>query len=147
MSVIKMRLSELSEIPVDRQHLLYRGQRLVDDKKLSEYVSEDGQTIHLVQRPAQAQGPPAQSAPIEPRPQANPGAGIFGAAGPQVAQIDLGAILGGGAGGAGGPPGGLNLGAILGGLGAGGPRPGGAGPRPPGAPPGGLDFGAILGGL
>ena len=39
---LKEELEEVAGIASDRQKLLYRGQALTDDKKLSDYVSEDG---------------------------------------------------------------------------------------------------------
>ncbi|KAF9361574.1 hypothetical protein BGX26_001579 [Mortierella sp. AD094] len=51
---LKERLAELLEVPCPRQRLISRGRVMVDDKQLTEYSLEDGNTIHLVTRPADA---------------------------------------------------------------------------------------------
>ncbi|KAF9175928.1 hypothetical protein BGX20_007499 [Mortierella sp. AD010] len=53
-SQLKERLAELLEVPCPRQRLISRGRVMVDDKQLTEYSLEDGHTIHLVTRPADA---------------------------------------------------------------------------------------------
>ncbi|KAF9117069.1 hypothetical protein BGX27_005619 [Mortierella sp. AM989] len=53
-SHLKERLAEILEVPCPRQRLISRGRVMVDDKQLSEYSLEDGHTIHLVTRPADA---------------------------------------------------------------------------------------------
>ncbi|KAG0049061.1 hypothetical protein BGZ83_006068 [Gryganskiella cystojenkinii] len=51
---LKERLATLLEVPSPRQRLIFRGRVLADDKALTEYSLQDGHTIHLVTRPADA---------------------------------------------------------------------------------------------
>ncbi|KAE8717093.1 Ubiquitin-like superfamily protein, putative isoform 2 [Hibiscus syriacus] len=55
-SLLKERLANVIGIPVSQQQLIFRGKVLKDDRLLSEYYVEDGDTLHLVERqPAQSQ--------------------------------------------------------------------------------------------
>ncbi|KAF9192339.1 hypothetical protein BGZ51_005732 [Haplosporangium sp. Z 767] len=51
---LKERLATLLEVPTPRQRLIFRGRVLADEKTLTEYSLQDGHTIHLVTRPADA---------------------------------------------------------------------------------------------
>ncbi|KAI8601519.1 ubiquitin-related domain-containing protein [Dissophora ornata] len=62
---LKERLAEMLQVPTPRQRLIFRGRVLVDDKQLSEYSLQDGQTIHLVTRPVDA--PPSTQPSNAPR--------------------------------------------------------------------------------
>lgn len=46
----KTRVKDVTEIPEDRQRLLYRGRLLEDHQTLSSYSIENGHTIHCVAR-------------------------------------------------------------------------------------------------
>jgi len=48
---LKVSISERLEVPVDRQRLIVRGHVLKDDDIVGQCVTENGQTVHLVQRP------------------------------------------------------------------------------------------------
>ncbi|KAF8930639.1 hypothetical protein BGZ47_000460 [Haplosporangium gracile] len=51
---LKDYLATLLGVPSPRQRLIFRGRVMVDDKPLTEYSLEDGHTLHLVTRPADA---------------------------------------------------------------------------------------------
>lgn len=39
-------------VPVDRMRIVFGGKQLLDDRPLSDYVSESGLTVHLIARSA-----------------------------------------------------------------------------------------------
>jgi hypothetical protein len=41
-------------VPIDRQRLIYKAKLLSDDQALGYYIKEDGETLHLVKKPAEA---------------------------------------------------------------------------------------------
>lgn len=47
---LKTRVKDSTEIPEERQRLLYRGRVLEDDENLAAYRVEDGHVIHCVAR-------------------------------------------------------------------------------------------------
>ncbi|KAG9068049.1 hypothetical protein KI688_011641 [Linnemannia hyalina] len=51
---LKDHLATLLSVPSPRQRLIFRGRVMADDKPLTEYSLEDGHTLHLVTRPADA---------------------------------------------------------------------------------------------
>ncbi|KAF9981266.1 hypothetical protein BGZ75_007474 [Mortierella antarctica] len=51
---LKDRLASLLEVPSPRQRLIFRGRVLANEKPLTDYSLQDGHTIHLVTRPADA---------------------------------------------------------------------------------------------
>ncbi|KAK3845164.1 MAG: ubiquitin-related domain-containing protein [Linnemannia gamsii] len=51
---LKDRLASILSVPSPRQRLIFRGRVMADDKPLTEYSLEDGHTLHLVTRPADA---------------------------------------------------------------------------------------------
>lgn len=57
---VKEMIREVTEVPGDRQRLIYRGRVMADGDRLSEYSVEDGHTIHMVARPA-AMPPPTET--------------------------------------------------------------------------------------
>jgi len=48
---LKVAISERLKVPPDRQRLIVRGRVLNDDDIVGQRITEDGQTVHLVQRP------------------------------------------------------------------------------------------------
>jgi len=50
----KKLLEERSQVPTDRQRLIYKAKLLSDDQLLGLYIKEDGETLHLVKKPAEA---------------------------------------------------------------------------------------------
>lgn len=60
---LKTKLSELSEIPTERQRLIYSGRVMKDDETLSFYKVQSGHTIHLVKGAASNQRAGATSNP------------------------------------------------------------------------------------
>ncbi|GJJ79155.1 hypothetical protein EMPS_11514 [Entomortierella parvispora] len=69
---LKERLAAMLEVPSPRQRLIFRGRVLADDKALTEYSLQDGHTIHLVTRPADA---PSNSQNDAPRTRSGPSTG------------------------------------------------------------------------
>ncbi|KAF9126510.1 hypothetical protein BGW39_006579 [Mortierella sp. 14UC] len=51
---LKDRLATILSVPSPRQRLIFRGRVMADDKPLTEYSLENGHTLHLVTRPADA---------------------------------------------------------------------------------------------
>ncbi|KAF9910882.1 hypothetical protein EC991_005345 [Linnemannia zychae] len=51
---LKDRLATILSVPSPRQRLIFRGRVMADDKPLAEYSLENGHTLHLVTRPADA---------------------------------------------------------------------------------------------
>ncbi|KAJ8601774.1 hypothetical protein CTAYLR_006829 [Chrysophaeum taylorii] len=49
---LKETIHGLTEVPGDRQRLIYRGRVMADGARLCEYSVEDGHTIHMIARPA-----------------------------------------------------------------------------------------------
>ena len=47
-------IAEKCQVPVDRQRLIYKAKLLQDGQTLSQYVKEDGETLHLVKKPVEA---------------------------------------------------------------------------------------------
>jgi Ubiquitin family len=47
-------VEEKSQIPPDRQRLIYKAKLLQDGQALSTYIKEDGEALHLVKKPAEA---------------------------------------------------------------------------------------------
>lgn len=71
---LKGKIQEITAIEIDRQRLIYRGRVLVDESAVRDYHIENGQTIHMVARPANyrdlqrnAAAPPQQPAPEQQR--------------------------------------------------------------------------------
>ena len=62
----KAKVTEAFNIPVDRQRLICQGKLLKDEHLISEYVKEDGQTVHLMVRAEDV--PPASNNPSVPPP-------------------------------------------------------------------------------
>ena len=57
-SDLKMLIEDQLVTPADRQRLIFRGQVLQDERRISDYVQQNGLTINMVARPpASAQGP------------------------------------------------------------------------------------------
>jgi len=52
---LKLVLHEKSAVPADRQRLIYKAKLLSDDHPLSNYIKEDGETLHLVKKPSVAE--------------------------------------------------------------------------------------------
>lgn len=66
----KTKVLESFNVPIDRQRLICQGKLLKDEHLLSEYVKDDGQTVHLMVKadgppsgPQQSSNPPPQAAP------------------------------------------------------------------------------------
>lgn len=68
-SEFKALISPKVNVPVDRMRIVFAGRQLLDDKPISEYVSESGMTVHLIARTAP---PPEQSQPTSSQPVNNP---------------------------------------------------------------------------
>ncbi|EGT37453.1 hypothetical protein CAEBREN_19376 [Caenorhabditis brenneri] len=47
--VMKLKMRELLEVPLDRQHLVFEDQKLQDDKTLADYGIETGSMVHFIQ--------------------------------------------------------------------------------------------------
>jgi ubiquilin len=59
-SEFRKAIEEKTQVPHDRQRLIYKAKLLADELPLSHYVKEDGESIHLVKKPTEAaQVPPA----------------------------------------------------------------------------------------
>lgn len=67
---VKAKLAELSDVPADRQRLIYSGRVMKNDETLETYKVKDGNTVHLVKGAAS---------------NANPGSAGGGAAGSAAA--------------------------------------------------------------
>jgi hypothetical protein len=72
-SELRKVIEQKTNVPFDRQRLIYKAKLLVDDQPLSTYgeyflsfinflVKESGETLHLVKKPAPEQAPPTTSA-------------------------------------------------------------------------------------
>ncbi|OMJ76817.1 hypothetical protein SteCoe_23753 [Stentor coeruleus] len=66
----KVKILESFNVPIDRQRLICQGKLLKDEHLLSEYIKDDGQTVHLMVKadgppsnPPQSSNPPPQPAP------------------------------------------------------------------------------------
>ncbi|KAI0652761.1 hypothetical protein C8Q79DRAFT_119741 [Trametes meyenii] len=59
---LKQAIADKSDVPADRQRLIYSGRVLKDEDALSAYKIQSGHTIHMVKGAARA-GPSAQAAP------------------------------------------------------------------------------------
>eukprot|EP00873_Tetraselmis_striata_P036091 jgi/Tetstr1/456355/TSEL_043091.t2 len=70
-SALKIELEMRSGMPIDRQRLIYRGRVLGNESTLAATGIENGHSIHLVERPADAP-PPSSQPPSEARPAAQP---------------------------------------------------------------------------
>ena len=67
----KIKVSELFNVPLDKQRLICSGKLLKDDQTLADHIKEDGQTVHLMVRADQPSGgveppPVSQSGPSAP---------------------------------------------------------------------------------
>ena len=49
-----------SGIPANQQRLIYKAKLLKDEDKLTDYVNEDGETLHLIKKPPTAAEPTPQ---------------------------------------------------------------------------------------
>jgi len=58
---LKTCISERLEVPPDRQRLIVRGHVLKDEDVVGQRITEDGQTVHLVQRPEALPGADPQA--------------------------------------------------------------------------------------
>jgi hypothetical protein len=97
-SEFKKEVEKVSKIPADRQRLICKAKLLVDDKPVGEFVTEDGQFVHLLkntgvennanaQQQNQAHHPQAQGIPPGPQAQMfNPFGALFGAGGAPAGQ-------------------------------------------------------------
>jgi len=47
-SEFKRLVAEKTTVPIDRMRLIYKARVLEDDKKLSEYVKQDDEVVHLM---------------------------------------------------------------------------------------------------
>ena len=66
-SEFKAKVSEAFNIPIDKQRLICQGKLLKDEHLISEYVKEDGQTVHLMIRADDDR--PSNNPPPNPPPQ------------------------------------------------------------------------------
>ena len=57
-SELKKAIAEKSGIPIERQRLICKAKLLVDEMKVSDYVDEDGQFIHLLKTQSPVDGQP-----------------------------------------------------------------------------------------
>jgi len=51
-AAFKSRVSEATGVPTSEMRLIYKAKQLLDSTKLSDYVTEDDQAIHLVKNAA-----------------------------------------------------------------------------------------------
>ena len=76
---LKVKVAQVFSVQPERQRLIFQGKLLKDDMRLSEYVKEDGLTVHMMAKaedlPRAQEG--SQSVP-PPAPQVDPAAGMFG---------------------------------------------------------------------
>lgn len=80
---LKVKVAQVFNVQPDRQRLIFQGKLLKDETRLSEYVKEDGLTIHMMAKAEDAPSAPqggvgAQPAGPHPGPQVNPVPGMFG---------------------------------------------------------------------
>lgn len=63
MKVSEMRkvISDKSGIPENMQRLIYKAKLLKDEDMLSAYINEDGETLHLIRKPTEAERQSAQA--------------------------------------------------------------------------------------
>ncbi|XP_076976090.1 ubiquitin-like protein 4B [Tamandua tetradactyla] len=67
---LKKLVSEQLQVPEERQHLLFRGRRLADDKHLSDYSIGPNASINVIVRPLEKTAPgEVHPAPRPPQPQ------------------------------------------------------------------------------
>eukprot|EP00927_Polykrikos_kofoidii_P028873 TRINITY_DN25073_c0_g1_i2.p1 TRINITY_DN25073_c0_g1~~TRINITY_DN25073_c0_g1_i2.p1 ORF type:complete len:583 (+),score=83.73 TRINITY_DN25073_c0_g1_i2:129-1877(+) len=60
-SALKALIFERLRVPAERQRLIFRGRVIQDEEVVSQHITEDGQTIHMVQRPDFPIGSQSQS--------------------------------------------------------------------------------------
>lgn len=58
-------ITEKSGIPENMQRLIYKAKLLKDEDLLSAFVNEDGETLHLIRKPTEAERQTAQAPPQE----------------------------------------------------------------------------------
>lgn len=58
---LKQRILNQLHVPIERQRLIFRGRVVQDEDVLGQHITQSGQTIHLVQRPASVLNGSAQS--------------------------------------------------------------------------------------
>lgn len=80
---LKLKVAQVFNVPPERQRLIFQGKLLKDETRLSEYVKEDGLTVHMMAKAEDAPSAPqggmgTQPAGQQPGPQVNPAAGMFG---------------------------------------------------------------------
>lgn len=80
---LKVKVAQVFNVQPERQRLIFQGKLLKDDTRLSEYVKEDGLTVHMMAKAEDLPRAPEghQSAGPQPGPQVDPAAGMFGAMG------------------------------------------------------------------
>ena len=86
MTALKATIEEASGVPASRQRLICRGRVLKDTQRLSELRVEDGDTLHMVQRPPDVRGNPLNDDPAHTAQQQQRGAG-GGGGGVNVVQM------------------------------------------------------------
>lgn len=69
-SDFKTLISPKVNVPVDKMRIVFSGKQLLDEKLISDYVSESGMTVHLI---AKSAPPPEQS---NPQPASQPAQGL-----------------------------------------------------------------------
>ena len=58
---LKVKLTEVFAVPVERQRLIFQGKLLKDDVKLDSFLKEDGMTVHMMIRAVDAQEQPREA--------------------------------------------------------------------------------------
>lgn len=67
----KVKVMEAFSVPIDRQRLICQGKLLKDEHLISDYIKEDGQTVHLMVRADNMPPPSSNPAPNIPQPSMN----------------------------------------------------------------------------
>eukprot|EP01113_Clastostelium_recurvatum_P023479 TRINITY_DN2802_c0_g1_i6.p1 TRINITY_DN2802_c0_g1~~TRINITY_DN2802_c0_g1_i6.p1 ORF type:complete len:800 (+),score=168.46 TRINITY_DN2802_c0_g1_i6:1-2400(+) len=69
---LKVRIEALTQVPASSQRLIFQGKVLKDEQTLNNFPIKDGQTIHMVEKPAQAGGASAPTPSTDPSPSNQP---------------------------------------------------------------------------
>lgn len=87
----KTLISPKVNVPVERMRIVFAGRQLLDDKPITEYVSESGMTVHLIARTAP---PPEQPSSQNTQPVNNPQPAQMPPRNPEMPPNPFGDIMG-----------------------------------------------------
>ena len=82
---LKVKIAQVFSVQPERQRLIFQGKLLKDEMRLSEYIKEDGLTVHMMAKAEEIpRSPSAQPAGPQPAPQTDPFASLLGAMGANI---------------------------------------------------------------